>query len=297
MTVSGRVLSSAGNQLGPNTVITLISRGVDTAGASLNSTTTIKDAQAHFEIRGVSPGAYTLSALVNEKKEHYAGAQALEIRDTNIENIELVMNRAGTVNGRVRVEGDKSLGLNSVRVLLEPDSNLLTGSVVGDVKPDGMFSITGVLPDQYTIEVFGLPQEFYVKKIEVGMEDIQNRKVDFRHAAGAFELVVSSSSGRVTGSVVDEEQRAASGVEVVLVPAPEHRQERDLYRKVLSDKEGRFNIVGIAPGEYKLFVLPEVEPDAYLDPTFMAPFEDYGQVINVEENSSNTAFLKVLPTS
>jgi protocatechuate 3,4-dioxygenase beta subunit len=296
VTVSGRVLTSAPNQLGRNTVITLISRSVDTAGASFNSTTTVKDAQGHFEIRGVSPGAYTLSALMNEKNEQYSGAQALEIRNTDIDNIELVMDRAAAVSGRVRVEGDKSLGLRSVRVLLEPDSNLLTGSLVGDVKPDGTFSIAGVLPDQYTIEVFGLPQEFYLKKIQVGMEDIQRRKVDFRHAAGSFELVVSSSSGRVTGSVVDEEQHAASGVEVLLVPAHEHRQERDLYKTVLSNKEGQFDIVGVAPGEYKLFALPEVEPDAYLDPDFMAPLEDYGQVINVEENSSNMAFLKVSRT-
>jgi protocatechuate 3,4-dioxygenase beta subunit len=296
VTVSGRVLSSAGNQLGRNTVITLISRSIDAAGASLNSTTSIKDAQGHFEVRGASPGAYTLSALVDDKNEHYAGAQALEIRGTDIENIELVMNRAATVNGCIRVEGDKSLGLKSVRVLLEPDSNLLTGSVIGDVKPDGTFSIAGVLPDQYSIEVFGLPQEFYVRKIELGMEDIQGRKVDFRHTAGSLELVVSPSGGSITGSVVDEEQNTARGVEVVLVPAVEHRQERDLYRTALSNKEGQFNLVGIAPGEYKLFALPEVEPEAYFDPNFIGPLEDYGQVINVEENSSHVALLQVLPT-
>jgi protocatechuate 3,4-dioxygenase beta subunit len=297
VTIRGRVLTPAGTQFSRNTVITLMSRGVDTAGASFNPTTTVKDAQGHFEIRGVSPGAYTLSALMDEKNDHYAGAQALEIRDLDIENIEMVMNRAGTVNGRVRVEGDKSIALKSVRVLLEPDNNLLTGSVVGDVKPDGTFSIAGVLPDQYTIEVFGLPQEFYVRKIEVGMEDIQGRKVDFTHTAGPFELVVGSSSGRVIGSVVDEEQHAASGVEVVLVPALDHRQERDLYKTGFTNKEGRFDIVGIVPGEYKVFALAVMEPDAYLDPDFMAPLEDYGQVINVEENSSNMAFLKVLPTS
>ena len=296
VTIRGRVLTSAGTQFSRNTVITLISRGFDTAGASFNPTTTVKDALGHFEIRGVSPGAYTLSALTNEKNDHYAGAQALEIRDMDIENIELVMNRSGTVNGRVRVEGDKSIALKSVRVLLEPDNNLLTGSVIGDVKPDGTFSIAGVLPDQYTIEVFGLPQEFYLRKIEVGMEDIPGRKIDFRHAAGPFELVVSSSAGSIAGSVVDEEQTTAKGVEVVLVPAPEHRQERDLYRTALTNKEGQFNFLGVPPGEYKLFAVPGVEPEAYFDPDFIGPLEDYGQVINVEENSSHVELLKVLST-
>ena len=62
------------------------------------------------------------------------------------------------------------------------------------------------------------------------------------------------------------------------------------------NKDGQFTLLDIAPGEYKLFAIPGVESEAYFDPEFIGPLEDYGQVINVEENSSNMAFLKVLPT-
>jgi hypothetical protein len=108
------------------------------------------------------------------------------------------------------------------------------------------------------------------------------------------ELVLSSSSGSVRGSVTDGEQRAASGVQVVVVPALEHRAEHDLYKTATSNKEGQFKIVGIAPGEYKLFALEGTEPDAYLDPDFIAALENYGETLKVEENSSNIENLKVL---
>jgi hypothetical protein len=239
------------------------------------------------------PGAYTISALLNEKDAQYAAAQSLEIRDSYVENLELIMNKAATVSGRIRVEGDKPLDLNSVRVLLQPDTELVSGSVSANVKSDGAFSVSGVLPDQYTIEVFGLPEQFYVKEMQAGTEEIQGRKINFRRAPSA-ELVLSSSSGTVRGSVVDGEQQAASGVEVVAVPAIEHRSEHDLYKTTTSNKEGRFKIVGLAPGDYKLFALEGAEPGEYLDPDFMARFEDYGESLNVEENSSNIVNLKVL---
>ena len=62
------------------------------------------------------------------------------------------------------------------------------------------------------------------------------------------------------------------------------------------NKDGQFTLLDIAPGEYKLFAIPGVESEAYFDPDFIGPLEDYGQVINVEENSSHVALLKVLPT-
>jgi hypothetical protein len=291
--VRGRALTPAASQLGRDTVVTLTPRGIDSAGTSFDSTVNIKDAEGHFEIRAVPPGAYTISALLNEKDEQYAGTQSVEVRNTDVDNLDIIMNKATQLSGHIRVDGDKPLPLNSVRVLLEPDSNLITGSLVGDVKSDGVFSISGVLPDQYTLEVFGLPEEFYVKKIQVGMEEIEARKIDFRRAS-SVELVLSSSSGSVRGSVTDGEQRAASGVQVVVVPALEHRAEHDLYKIATSNKEGQFKIVGIAPGEYKLFALEGTEPDAYLDPDFIAALENYGETLKVEENSSNIENLKVL---
>jgi hypothetical protein len=95
--------------------------------------------------------------------------------------------------------------------------------------------------------------------------------------------------------VRDEEHQIVGGIQVVLVPSLERRSQHDLYKTATGDKKGEFKIVGVAPGEYKLFALEGAEPDAYFDPDFMAPLENYGETIKVEENSRNTANLEVVP--
>jgi len=100
---------------------------------------------------------------------------------------------------------------------MEPDTRLPTGSVVSDVHPDGSFSVSGLLPDEYTVQVFGLPDDYYVKGIRSGSEEAQGRRIDLRHAVGPLS-VVAAAGASVAGSVTDDDQQLASGIDVVLIP-------------------------------------------------------------------------------
>jgi hypothetical protein len=47
-----------------------------------------------------------------------------------------------------------------------------------------------------------------------------------------------------------------------------NRDRRDVYKIVVSDQNGHFNMLGVAPGDYKLFAWEDIEPFSYNDPKF-----------------------------
>jgi hypothetical protein len=62
-------------------------------------------------------------------------------------------------------------------------------------------------------------------------------------------------------------------------------------------KKGRFELRGIAPGDYKLFSWEEVEPGAWEDPEFLRDFETKGEKISLQEGEQKTIDLTAIQTS
>jgi hypothetical protein len=163
---------------------------------------------------------------------------------------------------------------------------------VGDVKADGGFVLPRVLPSQYTLKIVGLPDEYYLKKIQIGSEEVAGREIDFRHAAGSLDLLISSSGGSINGDIVDGEQQPAIGVKVALIPDPPRPDTPDLYKFLRSDADGKFTIRGVAPGHYHLFAIEGSEEDAYLGSDLPESLQMYAREVAIEENSTVTLRLR-----
>src|SRR4029453_16595319 len=82
-------------------------------------------------------------------------------------------------------------------------------------------------------------------------------------ASGTLDVLLSRSSGRVDGTVVDSRGQGVPGVQAVLVPAQRMRWRFDLFRTATTDSAGRFSMTGIPPGDYSLFSWEALEPFAY----------------------------------
>jgi len=82
---------------------------------------------------------------------------------------------------------------------------------------------------------------------------------------------------------------------VVLIPDAARRDRRDLYKKVFSDNAGKFQLTGIAPGNYKLFAWEFVEDGAWEDPEFMRIYEDVGKTVRVAENGREAVDINLIP--
>ena len=101
---------------------------------------------------------------------------------------------------------------------------------------------------------------------------------------------------RIEGTTVSEQQTPWAGARVVLVPAGALRPRTDLYKETQADLYGHFAIMGIPPGEYKLFAWQEIELEAYRDPDFLRPYEDRGVPVTVQEKGYLTIQLPAIPS-
>ncbi len=115
-----------------------------------------------------------------------------------------------------------------------------------------------------------------------------------RGRRGPLDLVMSMGAGVVDGTVLDNDGKPFAGARVALVPEGNRRKMANLYRSATTDNYGRFNFRSVPPGDYKLFAWDSIEAGAYQDAEFLRPFEDYGQVIRVNEGSQTRAELKVI---
>jgi hypothetical protein len=120
----------------------------------------------------------------------------------------------------------------------------------------------------------------------MGGVDVLN--TGFRFAGEAdkvLEIVLAKNAGSLAGRVEDERKQPASGVFVTLTS--NNRTARlyrtDMYKTTSTDAEGKFEVKGLPPGEYKIFALEGFEKDSWLDPEFFKPYEDRGLAITVGE--------------
>jgi hypothetical protein len=98
--------------------------------------------------------------------------------------------------------------------------------------------------------------------------------------------IVFGGNGRIVqGTVRDDAGNTLPDAAVALVPDAPYRNTGVLYRKVISDPNGKFEIHGIAPGAYKLFAWAELEGAGYRNADFMKEFDARGQPAKVEIES------------
>jgi hypothetical protein len=77
-----------------------------------------------------------------------------------------------------------------------------------------------------------------------------------------------------------------------LVPANERLRSRpEFYRSAVTDKDGKFRMVNLPPGEYALYAWEDVEEGDWMDPGFLKKSE--GTAVTVLEGGVETLELRL----
>jgi carboxypeptidase family protein len=255
------------------------------------------DSEGIFEFRGVAPGGYSLVAEWSQDGKSYSARQAIDVRESDLENLVLELSPVPELDGHVHVEGRPPQRLADLQIWLEAEGDVYTRWASGPVHKDGSFTINNVVAGQYELRVQGLSEDFYVKSARLGDKDILDSGIDAsRGAAGSLEISISSLGGQIEGIVLNSEEQPVTGAAVVLVPDTSRRRQSRLYKEVTTDQYGRFHILSIAAGDYKLFAWDDVETGAYEDPEFLKSFEELGESLTIREGSRESKQLKLIPS-
>jgi hypothetical protein len=258
-----------------------------------------------FVIRDVLPGLYDLSTFINSM----VAGTTVEVRDRDVENATLVLQGGAPLPTRITVEGqapEARAALEGLIVVIGSDPPYQGRSpsqtspangefVIQNVGPrDRRIYVVPILMPIVTVNAQTVPdglKNAYVKSARLGGVEVLNTGFQFGGEADkTLEIVLGVNAGTLTGRVEDEQKRPAAGVFVTLVPdARSARMFRtDMNRMTSTDAEGRFEVKGLPPGDYKVFALDGFEKDAWLDPDFFKPHEDRGMTVRVDEGKTQS---------
>jgi protocatechuate 3,4-dioxygenase beta subunit len=264
-----------------------------------------------FEIRDVSPGAYTVVATVDNAAVPMLARQSVQMTSANVEGLRLAPQAGGSIRGRIRMEGDGNINArpdpSQMFLLLrsaDGDDDALAGfglgegfSTVAHVNADGSFEWKDVAPGHYAVQISdasAMP-DWFLKSVAAGGRDVADSGFGVSGGTTMLDLLASANGAVVDGVVANQKDDAVADAVVVAVPEARFRSHPDRYRKAVTDQRGRFTLRGLPPGDYTLFTWESVEGEAYYNPEFLKGYEGQGKALHVGEGEHASVQLKAIP--
>jgi hypothetical protein len=254
----------------------------------------IQNEKGDFEIQGVPPGSYILSGSWNDANQSYSGRAPVDVDSADIEGISLVLSPGMDLQGSIRSDPDAKLNFTQLNLWLQPEDEMPGGSSA-QIRAGGSFVVHDLQEGNYRVRLGGYPEQFYLKTARLGGADVLDSGLSIVHgqAPGSLELELTQNGGSVSGTVLQGQSPAAAAY-VILVPDPPNRKRQELYSAKTSDQFGRFTMLGLPPGDFKLFAFEDMEAGAAEDPEFLKPYESRGKPVHIQEKQEQTVQLELI---
>jgi protocatechuate 3,4-dioxygenase beta subunit len=259
----------------------------------------------NFELDQVPPGAYIVEAMLLGTGKPHTAEQDVEVTTADVDSVSLAITAGAEIPGRVTFEGSDagaaSSGNVTVSAFPERRGAPFAGVAQATLKPDGSFVLSEVGDGRYVIRIYSKCLECYLKSASATGVDLIAQGLTISGGTGPNEidLVYSSNTGKLTGTVTDADGLPLPGAYVTLVKDTGPREADSEPKDGTTDQYGKFEISGIPPGRYKAlaWAKPDADSDSYNDPDFVKPFADKLESIEVDAGSTVTLQIKAIPTN
>jgi hypothetical protein len=236
----------------PATQVHVVLSGADWHDASLNAQLWSDDGiplpghlnldKSAIDFTRITPGAYTMSISSNTRVEDRIGSWAkIVVGDRPVETA-VELKKAFEISGTLEIDTtgnpNSKISVSQIQVLFRTEQRNRGYSQPAPVSSDGRFTLKGVLPDIWTLEVNG--PGVFLRSAWLGSVDVAKGPFEIKGGEGSLRLVASTNMGTIRGtgppgqgvSCVKDGNRMTMGT----VVAP----------------NGQFEMQGIAPGKYRV---------------------------------------------
>jgi hypothetical protein len=250
-----------------------------------------------FEVQGVLPGSYR-PRISSEHLNHLRASQTIEVRDADIDGIQLTPESSVEVRGRFRMDDGKKLDWRRLQIAIDPDDPRQTdGPMRAQVQADGSFAIENVQPGSYHVVVTSSSaafRDYIVNEVTLDGKEVGDSGFSIGSGTPFIDVVGSAKGVTIEGSAVDDDGKPIPDVQIVCIPDAARRKRHDIYQQVQTDQRGYFSLRGLNPGQYQVFALDDQANDI-TDPDFVSAHDGQGETVKVEAGERKSIVLK-LPT-
>ncbi len=277
-------------------------------GLVLNGAEMHKDGS--FEIRDISPGAYTILATVDNVATPMMARQSLQLAE-NLDGLRLAPQSGGTIRGRLRMESGGKVRLDPSQMFLllhelDGDDEMLGTVTMGEgsstlahVKVDGSFEWKNVPAGSYSVQIAdasGMP-DWFLKSVVAGGRDALDSGFSVSGGVTPLDVVASANGATAEGVATNEKGEPVNDAVIVAVPEARLRSHPERYRRAVSDQSGHFTLRGLSAGNYTIFSWDSVDGGAYYNSEFLKSYEGQGKALHITEGEHFSVQVKVIPTS
>lgn len=263
-----------------------------------------------FEVRGVAPGSYVVTASAGTETQSLTAHQEINVVAGDVEGVRLAPQPSFKLSGHLRIEGTATGDLTQYSAnlrqseLAENPGFFLSQDFFGTNAPVdrfGNFEWKTVNPGNYIVQLYGSAgQGVFLKSVTLAGRDIATGFL--ASGPATLDVVVSTKGGVVEGAVVEKERAVdndhpVANATVVAVPEEKYRKLPDRFGIGSTDQHGRFTIRGMAPGSYTLYAWQDLEEGTWRDADFLKSQEANGTAAKVEEGSHQQVELKLSPVA
>ena len=289
--VRGRVVSATGAGVG-NASITLGQGGPGADLSGFGRHTAPRNAAGEFEFPDVPPGSWEVAA---SQGEVLRGKLPVEVADADVDDVRLIVGPGGEVRGHVSVEGDKKPALTYTEVFLTANGR---SGWMPRLDADDTFTLRNLPAERHTVSVQHMPEGLYVKSVRSGQIDVLRDGLLIPPGATVpLEVVLASDGGGIEGAILDKYEQPVPSATVVLVPEPALREGGEFFKTTTTNQYGHYEFRSVRPGDYTVFSWADVEPEAWEDPEFLAPFEKRGTPVKVRAEGHEKADAHIIAPS
>jgi hypothetical protein len=273
-----------------------------------------------FELTDIAPGYYWITAQILEpltpelrQQLQTPGADpfllpqpqravaAVRVTNSDVDGVELKFYPNLFIAGRVLVD-DSALSTlpesDSIKIGIRQLFAAIWGPEQNAVlNAEGRFSTGNLLPGEYSVDVRGLPPGVFLVDARLGDRDVSTDVIRIlAPQSDELNIRLSAKSGSDNGVVVDSASKPVSNAVIVLVPVNEVNRP-DRFKTTTARNDGRFQIEGIAPGDYSAFSWEALDDNAWFDPNVVRQFEPKGKSVHVVASSNEELQLTQIPAA
>ncbi|WP_321475091.1 carboxypeptidase-like regulatory domain-containing protein [uncultured Paludibaculum sp.] len=277
------------------TYLSLVPKDSGPMGRAMGPRALLQGADGKFTFKNVPPGSYVLQTLpTGLGNTAYVVKSSIEIGEQPIEKVTIQAAAPFEVKGHLNAEPSPELKVGAIKIVAVPADDIVATFAMSSAAENGDFVLGNLVAGRYRLAFTGMPGTHYVKEIKLGEKVVEGDEADITNAATPVTISLGLATAEVGGVVQNDKGEPVPSVNVGLVPNPKKAFRVKMTR---TDQNGLFKLPNVAPGEYLVLSLDQLEAGALEDEEFLKPLLSKAKKVTVRESGPQNLELQVIPSA